>query len=92
MSAPLGGTSMPSAPPAATVPEALQAPPPGPEVDTQTPFAVGDIGWMNGNTREQAPIFDTGPFAVNGKPEGDGALFWTTDSAGHLGMSGQALF
>ena len=48
--------------PAAThnpVPEALEAPDPGPDVDTQTPFAVGDIGWMNGNTREKAPIFDT---------------------------------
>jgi hypothetical protein len=42
-----------------TVPEALQAPLPGPDVDLQTPFAVGDIGWMNGNTREKAPIFDT---------------------------------
>ena len=41
------------------VPDALTAPEPGPEVDTQTPFAVGDIGWMNGNTREKAPIFDT---------------------------------
>jgi len=44
---------------AAIVPEALQAPPPGPEVDLQTPFAVGDIGWMNGTPREKAPIFDT---------------------------------
>ena len=43
----------------ATVPEALQAPPPGPEVDLQTPFAVGDIGWMNGTPREKSPIFDT---------------------------------
>jgi hypothetical protein len=42
-----------------TVPEALQAPPPGPDVDLQTPFAVGDIGWMNGTSREKAPIFDT---------------------------------
>ncbi len=41
------------------VPEALQAPEPGPAVDTQTPFAVGDIGWMNGTTRTQTPIFDT---------------------------------
>jgi len=41
------------------MPEALEAPEPAPEVDTQTPFAVGDIGWMNGNTREKAPIFDT---------------------------------
>jgi hypothetical protein len=44
---------------AASVSEALQAPSPGPKVDTDTPFAVGDIGWMNGNTREKAPIFDT---------------------------------
>ncbi len=44
---------------AASVPEALQAPDAAPAVDTQTPFAVGDIGWMNGNTREKAPIFDT---------------------------------
>jgi hypothetical protein len=42
-----------------TVPLALQAPEPGPEVDTQTPFAVGDLGWMNGTSREKAPIFDT---------------------------------
>jgi hypothetical protein len=44
---------------APTVPEALQAPPPAPEVDLQTPFAVGDIGWMNGTSREKSPIFDT---------------------------------
>jgi hypothetical protein len=44
---------------AATVPEALQAPAPGPAVDTQTPFAIGDLGWMNGTSRETAPIFDT---------------------------------
>ena len=49
-----------AAPAVPTVPEALQAPEPGPEVDTYTPFAnVGDIGWLNGNTREKAPIFDT---------------------------------
>jgi len=42
-----------------TLPEALQAPAPGPEVDLQTPFAVGDIGWMNGTPREKSPIFDT---------------------------------
>ena len=41
------------------VPEALQSPPPGPAVDTQTPFAVGDLGWMNGTPRETTPIFDT---------------------------------
>lgn len=49
----------PSPAAAQLVPEALQAPPPGPAVDTETPFAVGDIGWMNGTTRTQAPIFDT---------------------------------
>jgi Putative beta-barrel porin-2, OmpL-like. bbp2/Carboxypeptidase regulatory-like domain len=43
----------------AAVAEALQAPEPGPAVDTQTPFAVGDLGWMNGTSREKAPIFDT---------------------------------
>jgi len=41
------------------IPEALESPDPGPEVDTYTPFAVGDLGWMNGTTREKAPIFDT---------------------------------
>jgi hypothetical protein len=41
------------------IPEALEAPDPGPEVDTVTPFAIGDLGWMNGTTREKAPIFDT---------------------------------
>jgi hypothetical protein len=45
---------------APTVPEALQAPDAPPEVDTVTPFANdGDIGWLNGTTREKAPIFDT---------------------------------
>jgi hypothetical protein len=43
----------------AMVPEALQSPPPGPAVDTQTPFAIGYLGWMNGTPRQQAPIFDT---------------------------------
>jgi putative OmpL-like beta-barrel porin-2/carboxypeptidase family protein len=44
---------------AKVVPEALQAPPPAPAVDTQTPFAVGDLGWLNGSPRETTPIFDT---------------------------------
>jgi hypothetical protein len=44
---------------AQSVPEALQLPEPAPVVDTQTPFALGDIAWMNGNSREKAPIFDT---------------------------------
>jgi hypothetical protein len=43
-----------------TVPEALQVPDAGPEVDLQTPWAdVGYVGWMNGTAREKAPIFDT---------------------------------
>jgi hypothetical protein len=44
---------------AAVVPEALQAPEPAPADDTQTPFAVGDLGWMNGTGRGTTPIFDT---------------------------------
>jgi Putative beta-barrel porin-2, OmpL-like. bbp2/Carboxypeptidase regulatory-like domain len=44
----------------ATVPEALQAPDAAPEVDTKTPWAqVGYVGWMNGTSREKAPVFDT---------------------------------
>jgi hypothetical protein len=44
----------------ATVSEALQAPEAGPAVDTKTPLAnIGYIGWMNGTSREKAPIFDT---------------------------------
>ncbi len=44
---------------AGTVPEALQAPDAAPANDTQTPFAVGDIGWMNGTSRATDPVFDT---------------------------------
>jgi len=48
-----------AAPAVPTVPEGLQAPEPGPEVDTQTPFAnVGNIGWLNGTTRSP-PALDT---------------------------------
>jgi hypothetical protein len=46
--------------PVTPVPEALQSPEPAPDVDTQTPWAdVGYVGWMNGTSREHAPIFDT---------------------------------
>jgi hypothetical protein len=42
------------------IPEALEAPDPAPEIDTVTPLAdVGYIGWMNGTSRENSPIFDT---------------------------------
>jgi hypothetical protein len=45
---------------AVTVPEALQAPDAAPEVDTKTPWAqIGYVGWMNGTSREKAPVFDT---------------------------------
>src|SRR5215831_12175457 len=47
---------------AAIVPEALQAPPPTPVPDTQTPFAIGDLGWMNGTSRATTPVFDTNFF------------------------------
>ncbi|MEA3161874.1 MAG: hypothetical protein QOD95_3422, partial [Gammaproteobacteria bacterium] len=41
-------------------PEALQAPDPAPENDTKTPWAgIGYVGWMNGTSREKAPVFDT---------------------------------
>jgi putative OmpL-like beta-barrel porin-2/carboxypeptidase family protein len=61
--APSRSAPPPSAPalaqPAPMIAEALQAPAPAPEVDLQTPFAVGDLGWMNGTPREKSPIFDT---------------------------------
>jgi hypothetical protein len=42
------------------VPEALQEPDPAPENDTKTPWAdIGYVGWMNGTSREKAPVFDT---------------------------------
>jgi hypothetical protein len=42
------------------VPEALQAPDAAPAIDTQTPWAdIGYVGWMNGTSREKAPVFDT---------------------------------
>ena len=47
---------------AAAVPQALQSPPPAPVPDTQTPFAVGDLGWMNGTSRATTPVFDTNFF------------------------------
>jgi len=44
---------------AQVVPEALQAPPAAPVPDTYTPFAVGDLSWVNGTPRTSTPIFDT---------------------------------
>jgi len=57
--APAAAAAVAPAKAAPTVPVALQAPDAAPEVDTQTPFAVGYLGWMNGTSREQSPIFDT---------------------------------
>jgi hypothetical protein len=56
------GAAAAAAPAAVTVriPEALQEPDPAPENDTKTPWAdIGYVGWMNGTSREKAPIFDT---------------------------------
>jgi putative OmpL-like beta-barrel porin-2/carboxypeptidase family protein len=55
----LPGTAPSPAALAQNLPEALQPPEPGPAVDTQTPFAIGDLTWLNGNPREKEPIFDT---------------------------------
>ncbi|HVJ56090.1 MAG TPA: MaoC family dehydratase N-terminal domain-containing protein [Aliidongia sp.] len=40
--------------------------------------------------RALGPIFDTGPFTVNGVQDGDEAHVWTADDAGNLGMMGVA--
>jgi hypothetical protein len=87
---------VPAAAPAPTVPEALQAPDPGPEVDTYTPFAnAGDIGWMNGNTREKAPIFDTKFFTpevrldVNYLQSGNHPIDHTVDGSTEVFRSGE---
>jgi hypothetical protein len=58
--APAPPAAAPAPAAAATVPEALQSPDPGPEIDTKTPLAnVGYIGWLNGTSREKQPVFDT---------------------------------
>ncbi len=57
--APAPGSSAPATAVAQLLPEALQSPEPPPANDTQTPFAVGDLGWMNGTARATTPIFDT---------------------------------
>jgi hypothetical protein len=58
-----GAAAAPAPAPVQKIPEALLEPPPPPDNDTVSPFANdGDIGWMNGNTREKAPIFDTNFF------------------------------
>jgi len=55
-----GGTAAPAPAPAPSVPLALTTPDPAPTNDTHTPLAnISDAGWVNGNTRETTPIFDT---------------------------------
>src|SRR5208283_3031333 len=46
-------------PPTPVIPEALQAPDPGPEVDNFTPFAFGDFTWLNGSPRNKDTVLDT---------------------------------
>jgi hypothetical protein len=48
----------PAAPPAPSIPEALQAPDPAPTPDNETPFAFADFSWLNGNSRS-GPAVDT---------------------------------
>jgi hypothetical protein len=57
--APAAAVAAPAAAAPAQVAMALQSPEPAPAVDTQTPFAVGDLGWMNGTSRTSSPVFDT---------------------------------
>ena len=57
-----GSAATPPTAPAAThkLPEALEAPDPGPEgVDTTTPFAFGDFTWLNGTPRNKDTVLDT---------------------------------
>ncbi len=42
--------------------------------------------------RAHAPLFDTGPFTVNGAMEDDEIRLWTADRDGNLGMMGVAGF
>ena len=59
-----GGATEPKAPAAAPapthkIPEALEAPDPGPAVDNDTPFAFGDFTWLNGTPRNKDTVLDT---------------------------------
>jgi 3-methylfumaryl-CoA hydratase len=42
--------------------------------------------------RALAPVFDTAPFTVAGRPEGSGAALWVAGPGGALAMSGSAEF
>ena len=45
--------------PSHKIPEALEAPDPGPAVDNDTPFAFGDFTWLNGTPRNKDTVLDT---------------------------------
>ena len=40
--------------------------------------------------RAVSPLFDTGPFVLCGKPQGDKIALWAKDAAGNLAMSAEA--
>jgi 3-methylfumaryl-CoA hydratase len=42
--------------------------------------------------RALSPVFDTAPFAVCGRPEGDGAALWVSGPSGELAMTARAEF
>ena len=85
-----------AAPAVPTVPEALQAPEPAPENDTMTPLAnLGNIGWLNGNTRGDGPAFDTKFFTpeirldVNYLQSGNHPIDHTVDGSTEVFRSGE---
>jgi hypothetical protein len=52
--------TVPPAPvPSPEIPDALQAPEPGPAVDNFTPFAYADFTWMNATPRNKDTVLDT---------------------------------
>ncbi len=57
--APVPASVAPPAPAPSLLPEALQAPPPPPAVDNDTPFAFGDFTWLNGSPRNKDTVLDT---------------------------------
>jgi 3-methylfumaryl-CoA hydratase len=46
------------------------------------------------NYRAMSPVFDTGPFSINGNPDADGqsATLWATTNQGGLAMQAEATF
>ncbi|NQV84644.1 MAG: MaoC family dehydratase N-terminal domain-containing protein [Rhodospirillales bacterium] len=42
--------------------------------------------------RARGPVFDLGPFSVNGRPVGNGAELWALDHEGRLAMTAEAEF